>query len=130
MSITIKSEDKDGYLQISCQGVYETDSFISVFKNALLLTEERSYKYLLLDVREITGNPPSTFDRYEIGSQVADIQRSLNTYSRIAVVGNEPMIDPQRFGEIVALNRGVQGKVFTDLDQAIVWIKKTKGDIP
>ena len=48
MSITIKSENKDGYLHISCQGIYAIDNFIEIFKKAILLTEESDYKYLLL----------------------------------------------------------------------------------
>ena len=129
MSLTIKSEEKDGYLQITCHGVYELNYILNVFEDAFRLAEESNNKYLLLDIREITGITPSTIDRFEIGRLVAEIQRSLITFIQIAVVGNEPMIDPQRFGEIVALNRGAVGKVFTDLDQAIVWIKKTKGEI-
>ena len=129
MSLTIKSEENDGYLQITCHGVYEFNDTLNVFEDAFRLAEESNNKYLLLDIREITGITPSTIDRFEIGRLVAEIQRSLITFIQIAVVGNEPMIDPQRFGEIVALNRGAVGKVFTDLDQAIVWIKKTKGEI-
>ena len=129
MSLTIKSEENDGYLQITCRGVYEFNDILNVFEGAFRLAEESNNKYLLLDIREITGITPSTIDRFEIGRLVAEIQRSLITFIQIAVVGNEPMIDPQRFGEIVALNRGAVGKVFTDLDQAIVWIKKTKGEI-
>lgn len=129
MSLTIKSEENDGYLQITCRGVYEFNDILNVFEDAFRLAEESNNKYLLLDIREITGITPSTIDRFEIGRLVAEIQRSSITFIQIAVVGNEPMIDPQRFGEIVALNRGAVGKVFTDLDQAIVWIKKTKGEI-
>ena len=41
---------------------------------------------------------------------------------RVALVSNEPMIHPQRFGEVIAKSRGAQARVFTDLDEAMAWI--------
>jgi hypothetical protein len=41
---------------------------------------------------------------------------------RLAVLGNEPIIDPNRFGEIVATNRGANVKVFTDDPMALEWL--------
>jgi hypothetical protein len=42
---------------------------------------------------------------------------------RMAIVGSEPLIDRERFGEIVARNRGVPLKVTTDLDEALRWLE-------
>jgi hypothetical protein len=33
------------------------------------------------------------------------------------------MIDPHRFGETVAVNRGAQAGVFTDLAAAVAWLE-------
>jgi len=34
------------------------------------------------------------------------------------------MIDLERFGETVAVNRGAIGKVFTDVDEAVAWLEQ------
>ena len=41
---------------------------------------------------------------------------------RFAVLGNEPMVHPERFGEIVATNRGAVMRVFTDEALALEWL--------
>jgi hypothetical protein len=40
----------------------------------------------------------------------------------VAYVGDEPLIDPARFGETVAVNRGALIKVTTDLNEAFAWL--------
>lgn len=41
---------------------------------------------------------------------------------RFAFVGNEPFIEPERFAATVAVNRGVQMKATTDLQEALDWL--------
>jgi hypothetical protein len=47
---------------------------------------------------------------------------------KLAMVGMEGLIDPGRLGELVAQNQGVNGRVFTDLDEARKWlVEKEEG---
>jgi hypothetical protein len=39
------------------------------------------------------------------------------------VLGREPMIHPDRFGELVARNRGADARVFTDEAVARDWVQ-------
>lgn len=41
---------------------------------------------------------------------------------RFALLGHEPMIHPERFGEIVATTRGADGRVFTNEASALEWL--------
>ena len=41
---------------------------------------------------------------------------------QIAVYGHQPFVDPGRFGETVALNRGANVKVSERLDEARAWL--------
>ena len=41
---------------------------------------------------------------------------------QFAYLGREPFMDPRRFGEIVATNRGVSVKATTDLREALEWL--------
>ena len=38
------------------------------------------------------------------------------------MLGHEPMIHPERFGEIVAANRGADARVFTEEALALAWL--------
>lgn len=38
------------------------------------------------------------------------------------MLGHEPMIHPERFGEIVAANRGAHARVFTEEAPALDWL--------
>ena len=80
---------------------------------------------ILIDVTSITGNIPF-FDRFEYSAFFAKYQRehASPTVSRIAVVGHKPIVDKDKFGETVAVNRGANVLVFTDMDNASAWLKK------
>ncbi len=45
-------------------------------------------------------------ERYQLAVCVADAQAATKPRIRFALLGHEPMIHPERFGEIVAANRG------------------------
>lgn len=40
-------------------------------------------------------------------------------FLRVALVGSEPLIDPERFGAVVANNRGLPVKATTDFEEAL-----------
>jgi SOS response regulatory protein OraA/RecX len=41
---------------------------------------------------------------------------------QVAVYGRRPLIDPERFAETVAVNRGAKVKVSEQLDEALAWL--------
>lgn len=57
-------------------------------------------------------------DRYNLGLQMGRRWRNIP----YALVAHPSMVDPRRFGELVAQNRGVNGKVFTDRTEAGRWL--------
>ena len=44
---------------------------------------------------------------------------------RFAYVINEPLRDPRRYGEAVAVNRGMTVKTFETLEEAFEWLELT-----
>jgi hypothetical protein len=81
---------------------------------------------VLLDGRTITGNP-GTIERFFYGEFAADAvakhhARSAARATRFAYVLREPVLDPQKFGETVAVNRGMLVKVFDSLEEALHWL--------
>jgi len=81
---------------------------------------------MLIDGRALSGEL-STTDRYSLGKVVADenaaiAARDAGRQVRVALVGNPPLIDRDRFGETVARNRGAAVKVTYDLESAYRWL--------
>src|SRR5438105_15555768 len=81
---------------------------------------------MLIDCRALSGEL-STTERYSLGKVVADENTSVAAKEdgrvvRVALVGNPPFIDRDRFGETVARNRGAAVKVTSDLESAYRWL--------
>ena len=74
----------------------------------------RTATRVLVDVRGINGRVPTILDRFELGTHIAKNYLESEPRIRLAVLGHEPMIHPERFGELVARNRGADARVFTD----------------
>ena len=74
-------------------------------------------------MRNITGRLPTLLDRYDFGVHIAEQYLTSDPRVRIALLGQEPMIHPERFGEIVARNRGADARVFTDEALAVEWLR-------
>ena len=122
ISYTIDGQNPT-FLRFLCRGTYARDALLGVINEAIETANRMNRTAVLLDGRDIEGIPPGVFERYQLGVGAARIQRENMPLVTIAVVGNEPMIDPKRLGEIVFLNRGGVGKVFTDIDDAVAWLE-------
>ena len=55
------------------------------------------------------------------------IQRVLDVMIYVCFVGKPPLVDPDRFGETVALNRGATVGVFESLEEGEAWIQSQIG---
>lgn len=78
-------------------------------------------RHLLVDTtRLVSTTPGTTFERLRLGESGA--AGAAASGIRIAFVGREPFLDPERFGETVAVNRGLNVRVFTDEVAALTWL--------
>ena len=82
----------------------------------------RKRDLLLIDLTDVARGPISTLDRYRLGSSVIAFAGKLR---KVAAVGQPKFIDPEKFGEQVARNRGVNVRVFSDLGEAQRWLLET-----
>jgi hypothetical protein len=80
---------------------------------------------VLIDGQRITGNP-NGFERFLYGEFAAwatlDIMKQHNIRLKFAYVIHEPLRDHDRFGETVAVNRGMDVKTFEDAHDAMEWL--------
>lgn len=114
------------YLEIACSGLYSRAEShrvgLEAYREAALAERDT----VLLDVRQVTGKVPSILDRFEMGVRVAKHYRESDPRVRLAVLGKEPMIHPDRFGELVARNRGADARVFTVEAEALAWVRRLR----
>jgi len=124
MSIDYIIDDvsKTPYMRLTCRGTYTQESLLKTLDDACILSLNKGHRSVLIDLRAVKGTPPDIYERFILGVETVRIQRKNKTIVTIVIVGNEPMIDPQKFGETVALNRGGIGKVFTNIGEAESWL--------
>jgi hypothetical protein len=110
-------EHRGGLLLVTAAGVFQIDWFTALIADIAIRVRAVETTSVLVDVRGLTGS--MTFvDRYRAGYKAAN----SGIVVPVAVVGNEPLVDPSRLGEMVARNRGANVKVFTELADAERWL--------
>jgi hypothetical protein len=122
VSITATSASHPGFLRVECGGEFSQASALEVCERAFSLAAEAGRDAVLVDIRRVTGREPTMAERFEQAMRAADAQLSREPRIRAALLGHEPMVHPERFGEMVARNRGADVRVFTDETQASEWL--------
>jgi hypothetical protein len=125
MSIAVRSATHPGHVRAECAGPYSLDAILDAVERIFTLTAEAGRDAVLVDVRNVTAGEPTMADRYQIAVHIAELQAAQHPRIRMAAVGNEPFIHPERFGEIVATRHGATARTFTDDATALDWLLGT-----
>ena len=126
MTLTIEIESRKHYLRATVSGAYSLRGAQDAYDHAIQAAVEHGHSRVLIDANAVTGAPTQD-ERYMLGLFVAAEQRILAvkrpTLSlQVAVCGQQPLIDPERFAETVAVNRGAKVKVSERCDEALAWL--------
>jgi hypothetical protein len=123
MNIELNFEVRSSYLYAKAVGVFNLKEAMDCYRRILETAAQKNLLRILFDVCALTGDM-TTMDRYVQSDFLAkEMTKQENPVSlKFAIVGNEPFLDPQRFGETVARNRGILLKVTTDINQALEWL--------
>ena len=113
--------ERKGYWEARYLGAYTMARYKKQMDQSVRACEEKKATRLLVDIRPLTGFTPSTQERYEFGKYGASISKNLD---RVSVVGTAEQIDPEQFATMVARNRGLQVRAFTDPKAAVEWLLK------
>jgi hypothetical protein len=111
-----------GHVELACSGPYSRAEAFRVGEQAYREAGAAGRRSVLVDVRGVKGRVPTFFDRFDIGTHIAEQHFAQQPRVRLAILGREPMIHPERFGELVARNRGADARVFTDEAEALKWL--------
>lgn len=104
------------------------DEAVARVRSAIALACSTEARDLLVDTRSWTGfSPPDTFQRFLAAIAWAE---EAGGRLRLAMVAREEMIDPHKFGAMVANNRGLVSNIFTSEEEARVWLDSKNGFSP
>ena len=123
MAITFNTRMEDGILVVESAGFDESlkevqDYGMAIYHTAIMhkcnriLCDETKLEYRL--------NTLETFKSAEF------ISESVPSLARVALVCRPENINNASFWETVAVNRGLQVRVFTDLEKAYKWMKENE----
>ena len=110
------------HVELLCSGKYSRAEAFRVGERAYGEAAAAGRRSVLVDVRGVDGRIPTILDRFDLGVHVAALHQGQKPRVRLALLGHEPMIHPERFGEIVARNRGADARVFTIEAEALDWL--------
>ncbi len=122
MSIEFTYRVLPEYLLLECTGTFAQGDALAAYTKAFSLAAEHDRDVVLIDARGVRPPEPTLMERYDQAVHVAGIHLRQVPRIRLAILGDEPMIHPHRFGEIVATNRGANVRVFTDEQFALDWV--------
>jgi len=123
----IKVSAKPKYLRVISSGHFNLAEAERTFLQVIDAVALHRTDKVLFDGREVNGEP-TIIQRFYYSDFVARIvaryaAESGNPWPQFAYVLEEPVLDPNRFGEKVARNRGMNMKVFDNLEEAFTWLE-------
>lgn len=123
-----------GLLSVTATGEFSLKEAERTFLEILDAVAQHKTAKILIDGRELKGQPKS-IERFYYGEFAANAvarfrKRDVVRAPQFAYVLKEPVLDPRRFGETVAVNRGMWVMVFDNLDDAFGWLRFAPANKP
>ncbi len=120
---------QSGFLNVVASGEFTLEEAKKSFLEMLDPVVRHKAEKILLDGRNVHGNPKH-MERFYYGEFAATETHRIvvehNIHLRFAYVIHEPLRDPARFAETVAVNRGAMLRVFETLQDATEWLNKER----
>jgi len=110
-------EQRDGYTAAKFLGPFSVQEFQRQADAAAKACREQGTGRLLVDTTCFDLSP-TTVERYELACYAVKISAGLN----VALVVAPAFIDPNKFGIVVAQNRGLVVEAFTERGKALEWL--------
>jgi hypothetical protein len=130
MGIQQQIQFGSGLLKVDARGEFSLEEAKRTFVEILEAVARYQAHKVLFDGRHLKGEP-AHIERFYYGYFAATETMSLIAKDRIpattrfAYIMHEPLRDPWRYGETVAVNRGMNVKTFETPEEALVWLGLT-----
>ena len=134
MNMKLEICPESGFLRVVATGEFSLEEAKRSFFEMLEAVARCKVKKVLFDGRTITGEP-EIIERFYYGEFAAQAvvdfsDRGVSPATRFAYLLKEPVLDPRRLGETVAVNRGMLVKAVDNLDDALGWLGITPANKP
>jgi len=126
MPMNSRIQPEANYLYVEVSGPFELGEALALTEGFLEACVEHKLSKVLVDTRLVTGTLTLT-ERFRYADVLAGRVIELVGLGRLkppqlAYVGSPPILDPEEFGVLVALNRGVSMKTAPNIAQALAWL--------
>ena len=102
-------------------GELALDPATQLITSGIAFAHERQVKKLMVVTLGLAGfQPPNVFQRYYF---IHEWAKASGFSVRVAIVAHPEMIDPDKFGLLVASNMGFVSGVFTSEKGALAWLQ-------
>ena len=121
-------QHKSDILNAVLTGTFSLDEAKRTFLEILDAVALQKSKGILIDGRTLVGKP-EVIERFFYGQFTAEMvisyeDRGVSAGTPFAYVLKEPVLDPKRFGETVAVNRCMNMKAFENPEEALKWLSE------
>ncbi len=118
-------EPRVGYLYVAASGALELGEAEAKFTEVIAAAARLKQAKILIDCSRLTGSWTPA-DRYAFGSYLAsEVERRASQFPalpRIAIYAVAPLLDPNRYTQTVATNRGAQVRASDSLQELLSWL--------
>ena len=125
MSLQQHMHFQSGLLRVDASGEFSLEDAKQAFLEMLKAVGQHKAEKILLDARNVMGKP-GDLERFYYGEFAARESHRMvvehKIVPRFAYVIHEPLRDPTRLGETVAVNRGMNVKTFETQEDALEWL--------
>jgi hypothetical protein len=120
MNVQLQMEQMPGYLAARFIGAGERGEALQQVESIAEHCKRTKNNKLLIDITRLDAKV-SLVDRFFAGERLSIFARNG---IKVAVVARPEQVDPQKFGILVARNRGVNVDGFSDFQAAEEWLLK------
>ncbi|HTA77256.1 MAG TPA: hypothetical protein VK791_08875 [bacterium] len=126
MALTIKTNLRNEYLYALIEGEFEYLSSIETTDAILEACARHQATKVLVDYRTVAGamndNERIHYAQISVEKYQKLFAKGVVKKCRFVWLGKQPLVDPKRLGESVALNMGLTIRVTQSLDDAFIWL--------
>ncbi len=119
MAYTVAANAQGEYVHVVHSGASDPAEIVAARMEAIELLTARRLRRFLIDLRQVR-NAFTTMDHYNLITSALAHSEIIGT--PIAVVVDVGDLGDFRFVEDLAINRGLDLKIFTDADAATAWL--------
>ena len=121
MTYQLEIVEKNGYVIAVLAGVRTPETLVAAASETTTFCRDRGHTRLLINLRRMSGGL-DTMQTFEVAGHGIPNQKHVRDLVRSAILDHTENIDRIRFFETVAINRGLNVKVFDDKERAIEWL--------